>query len=246
MLERPASAPGDALRDLRVSIEALASRDDRACTLEGRLEARFVDAALEDTDGRARGDGKASLEIVLHADDTVRVQGKLSATYEVPCARCLEAAVVRASTEVCVEYVPSGRNDAAGGHHVDDPDNEIELSGDEVDEAAYDGRFIDLAPFLQEQLQLTYPIRALCVRGERCRGLCPHCGRDLNSGGKQFSCVKCGARCSIAPDPPSASASAAIGGHGGSDTPDAPDAPDTGPVPEAPAWKQQLRKLSGG
>jgi uncharacterized protein len=39
---------------------------------------------------------------------------------------------------------------------------------------------IDLAPAVREELILAVPAFALCR--EDCRGLCPRCGRDLNSG----------------------------------------------------------------
>ena len=40
--------------------------------------------------------------------------------------------------------------------------------------------FVDLTANMREDIILELPQRALCTEG--CRGLCPHCGKDLNKG----------------------------------------------------------------
>ena len=40
--------------------------------------------------------------------------------------------------------------------------------------------FMDLTPQIREDMILELPQRALC--DEACKGLCPHCGLDLNTG----------------------------------------------------------------
>ena len=40
--------------------------------------------------------------------------------------------------------------------------------------------FVDLTPSIREDIILELPQRALCQ--EECRGLCPHCGKNLNEG----------------------------------------------------------------
>jgi uncharacterized protein len=40
--------------------------------------------------------------------------------------------------------------------------------------------FVDLTANMREDIILELPQRALCSEG--CRGLCPHCGKDLNKG----------------------------------------------------------------
>jgi uncharacterized protein len=49
---------------------------------------------------------------------------------------------------------------------------------------------VDLRPAVREELALAVPRYVVCR--EDCRGLCPHCGKDLNAG-------PCG--CAPAPDP---------------------------------------------
>jgi len=43
-----------------------------------------------------------------------------------------------------------------------------------------DEDFVDLTANMREDIILELPQRALCIEG--CRGLCPHCGKDLNKG----------------------------------------------------------------
>ena len=45
---------------------------------------------------------------------------------------------------------------------------------------------------VEEQILVAYPIRALCVRGEACRGLCMHCGANLNEQPPATRCAVCG------------------------------------------------------
>ena len=48
--------------------------------------------------------------------------------------------------------------------------------------------FVDLTPQMREDIILELPQRALCA--EDCKGLCPHCGKDLNRG--QCRCKQSG------------------------------------------------------
>lgn len=52
--------------------------------------------------------------------------------------------------------------------------------GDDVETGWFRGRELDLGPFLREVVTLALPVQPLCR--EDCRGLCPRCGADRNSG----------------------------------------------------------------
>jgi hypothetical protein len=43
-----------------------------------------------------------------------------------------------------------------------------------------------------ETVKVAYPMRALCSRGEACRGLCSNCGADLNEQPVSARCGACG------------------------------------------------------
>ena len=58
--------------------------------------------------------------------------------------------------------------------HID----EQELSAEDIDFMDYEDETIDLDPIVYEQIVMHIPIKALC--SVSCRGLCPHCGINLN------------------------------------------------------------------
>ena len=53
-----------------------------------------------------------------------------------------------------------------------------ELSPDDLDLDYYTGEIVDLESILREQIILMLPLKPLC--DETCKGLCPHCGANLN------------------------------------------------------------------
>lgn len=86
------------------------------------------------------------------------------------CARCLEDYIFdldRPFTFVLTPAVAAGDRPGA-------------QSAEEMFLSTYQGDEIDLTPLVHEQMILALPTRPLC--GEGCRGLCPRCGANLNSG----------------------------------------------------------------
>lgn len=57
---------------------------------------------------------------------------------------------------------------------------DMELSVEDTLEYFYSGKDIDFGEHLRELLILTVPIKVLCQ--EDCKGLCSHCGQNLNEG----------------------------------------------------------------
>lgn len=84
--------------------------------------------------------------------------------YQTVCARCL--------AEVGgVYHVQLDKPLAKEGSLKDNEEEEYLL---------FTGKQIDLAPVVTEELLLSFPTKVLCK--EDCKGLCPQCGQDLNSG----------------------------------------------------------------
>lgn len=151
------------------------------------LERDWVAEALAETDATAKEDGAVELELTIQADRSALVRGSMKLRYTVPCARCLEPAVVDAGAEtgeLCVTFVPRERLRSwteVASEDLDAEGDEIEpLEPDELDQLGYEGKELDLRTLLAEQILLAYPMRALCSRGEDCRGLCSNCGANLN------------------------------------------------------------------
>jgi len=140
----------------------------------------WVKEQLADTDAEVIGVGRARLDFTFHssAGAEVLVRGSLAVDLEVPCARCLEPARVAYRGEICLNFKPEGAVRVSSKRAGDDDEEEVDLAAPE--EATYSGHHLDLRPVLAEQVVMAYPLRALCARGEACRGLCSSCGADLN------------------------------------------------------------------
>ena len=112
--------------------------------------------------------------------DTIEVHGRLGTRLRLTCARCLTEFEQDLDRELHCTYAPRPpeRRDPKAG--------DVELSADDVGLIFFEGRTIDTAEAVREEILAAIPYRALCR--EDCRGLCPHCGTDLNTG--RCACVK--------------------------------------------------------
>ena len=112
---------------------------------------------------------------VQRSGDRISVQGRLEASAWTECVRCLRSyeLPLEVPFEVFAERAGTGYR----------PDEE-ELERDDYMKF-HDGRHLDLRDEAREALLLELPIAPHCR--EDCRGLCPHCGADLNQG--RCSCV---------------------------------------------------------
>jgi len=107
----------------------------------------------------------------------IRLNGKLSTSVEVACARCLEPVVQRVRRDFDLLYRPLG---------ADAGREETSVSGTEAEISYYQGEGLLLEDVLREQVLLAVPLKAIC--SEDCKGLCPQCGANLNV--TQCSCAE--------------------------------------------------------
>jgi uncharacterized protein len=105
----------------------------------------------------------------------IRLRGRLSAGLELQCARCLEPVKQDVNREFELLYRPLG---------VDAGRDEISVTDAEAEIGYYQGDGVLLEDVLREQVLLALPLKVTCQ--ENCRGLCPHCGKNLNQ--EQCSC----------------------------------------------------------
>lgn len=103
------------------------------------------------------------------------VSGQIVATVKGACSRCLTPLHSPVRTEFATDYHPvtEARDEMQNEH-------EYELIGEDLEIAYYYGEEIDIHDVLHEQLMLSVPMQQVC--SEDCKGLCPHCGKNLNTG----------------------------------------------------------------
>ena len=206
--------------ELDLDLVALARSGPGPYHIVTALPAPWIAAVLAHTDAEVTQDGRVALEITAIGDGaSYLIRGTTEASFSVPCARCLAPEPVDAGGELCVHFV----RDRVGGEDWDEDD-----ASESPDERTFSGTRIDLGPLLTEQITVSYPMRALCARGEDCRGLCMRCGADLNAQPGDGPCQVCGAADAQVPI-------AADVAH----EPE-PEAPDEA----TPAWKAALRQLA--
>ena len=100
-----------------------------------------------------------------------RLAGRLQATLELSCGRCVELFTIAVDEPFDLMYLPHTENTGEG---------EVEIEEDDLETAFYRDEVIDLGHMMREQFYLALPMKPLC--SEACRGLCPHCGTNLNQG----------------------------------------------------------------
>lgn len=158
---------------------ASSARDPRATVLclddieEGvtRLRYEVSGADLELTDLEYEIDG--SIEVGVTVGRTMQmftVEAQLRASVTGECSRCLAPArtPVKAKTKFLLQR-----------REISDEEAEALAEEDAVDIVDPGVREVDLGERLHDALILDLPLRLYCKAD--CRGLCAHCGQDLNA-----------------------------------------------------------------
>lgn len=120
-----------------------------------------------------------SLRVSTLGEKQVMAQGDVSTRARSRCVRCLEPVDVVVRAHVNARYERDGR--------LLDPDSML-LGTEEELLGYFDGESIDPQPQVREALMMELPLHPVC--GAECRGLCPRCGANLNTGA-----------CACAPEP---------------------------------------------
>ncbi len=128
-----------------------------------------------------RGAGRAQLVREQHGKHQIvkdiRINGDLATRVQLACARCLEPVVRDVEHHFDLLYRPQG---------ADAGREELSVTAAEAGVSYYQGEGVLLEDVLQEQVLLALPLKAICR--DNCRGLCPHCGKNLNV--EQCACAE--------------------------------------------------------
>jgi len=131
--------------------------------------------------GALKASGRAQLVQEHHGKHLlikdIRIAGDIATKVEVTCARCLEPLVQDVAKKFDLLYRPQG---------ADAGKEELSVTAAEAEVGYYRGEGLLLEDVLREQVLLALPLKAICR--DDCRGLCPHCGRNLNQ--EQCTCAE--------------------------------------------------------
>jgi uncharacterized protein len=105
------------------------------------------------------------------AGNEVFVNGHVETRARVECDRCLQPVETPVNTDFALEYITGSEYESSGA---------AELTEAEMSVSVFDGEAIDVDEIVKEQIVLAIPTRMLCR--EDCKGICPECGTDRNTG----------------------------------------------------------------
>jgi len=128
-------------------------------------------------DCRSRVTGRL---VFSSTSNLLMIRGDVYADLALECVRCLEPVAFSAHAEISEEFRIRDFQVVSG---ADQPEDE------ELDEsllAVFKGGELDLDEYLRQHLLLAVPSFPVCR--DDCRGLCPHCGANLNT--TQCNCAE--------------------------------------------------------
>jgi uncharacterized protein len=105
------------------------------------------------------------------AGNEVFVNGHVDTRAQVECDRCLKLIELPVNADFELEYITGSEYETSAV---------AELTEAEMSVAVFDGEALDIDEIVKEQILLAVPTRMLCR--EDCKGICPQCGVDKNTG----------------------------------------------------------------
>jgi len=124
-----------------------------------------AEIGLEIEDVRVVGHLYGRLQLLRRVGE-VYVKSNFSALIEAPCRRCAEPFETHIEADIEVQFCPT------------DESNPIDPLLIDAGVRYYSGECIDLSEDVRQAITLEIPVWPLCA--ESCKGLCHHCGENLN------------------------------------------------------------------
>jgi DUF177 domain-containing protein len=137
---------------------------------KARIRKSYAPGALDFHSGEFRQieplETRATAELL---DGQIRITGSLQTKVALVCARCLEPVEEEIHRDFDLFYRPMKAIAA---------EDEVKLNLADTEIGFFEGDGLFLADVLAEQVNLAIPMKVIC-RSD-CRGLCQHCGANLN------------------------------------------------------------------
>lgn len=107
--------------------------------------------------------------------DLFEATGSVDTRIRLTCSRCLKPYEAPLTSMFNLTYIQQLPETADPALH-----EEIGLQAEEIGMVQFNGNKIDLRDAIQEEVVMVLPMQAFCKPD--CKGLCAHCGADLNHG----------------------------------------------------------------
>lgn len=106
---------------------------------------------------------------IFKSGGEVYIKGQVNCRVELQCSRCLNFYEYEIDSPLDIVFRSASELDKEGCY---------ELQKEELDIAFYRDNILDIDDIINEQLALNIPMKTLC--SDKCLGICPECGTDLN------------------------------------------------------------------
>ncbi len=150
---------------LRIEIETL-KKGAVVCDIE--MSPEFLTRDIEEDLHLEPATGTVTFRL---KGENVHAAGALHSALHGTCARCLEETTLPLDARVALVFWP---------HEKRSEREAIGVEVDEPDSAYYDKHSVTPENDLRELVLLEVPLVLVC--SDDCKGLCPHCGTNLNTG----------------------------------------------------------------
>ncbi|WP_066639332.1 YceD family protein [Desulfolucanica intricata] len=100
------------------------------------------------------------------------VKGHTEGLVIMKCSRCLDEILLPFHSEIDQTYRPVFSTASDDVDRYDNDDNDI------YDIITFRGNFLDITPEVLKSIYMSLPMKVLCTAD--CKGLCQHCGTNLN------------------------------------------------------------------
>ena len=140
---------------MKINVSSILKDVYSSIEAEGEVEIQLIHYNQEDITVNTPIKVKA---LITNTGDNLEIIGHIQADMILKCSRCLK-----------------------DFNYVFNTDFEEEISNkvDAEDVIHFEGDTVDLTDIVVNNLLLALPMKFLC--SEECKGLCPRCGRDINS-----------------------------------------------------------------
>lgn len=123
-----------------------------------------------------KDEGKVHFDL-FRTGANVDCRADLAVDYHPACCRCLK--VFKSHLDVPFHLTLAPLYESERQLKLENK-SEVQLIREDLEFFYYEGETFDLGTMIGEQIFLALPIQPLCKAG--CKGLCQHCGKNLNEG----------------------------------------------------------------